>query len=346
MKCIFVNDTTTQLNWGCHSTSYHSREFFNALGVEAEHTILLSTLQSNEKTEEQCNDVDLSDVQCVFVNGEGSIYGNQRKGLNIVESIKILKSRKPELKVFFMNSTFDVSEKNVKMRDAILESRQHVDYYFPREPVSEQILSNLSIENTMLQPDFLYHKALEQPEVGNYIVLGGNSNYYRPDRPKYNAKQAYSHLVRRLLKNNYEVVLYSSDKADLKFLPKIEEEFGLRHITCMSTPWREAFDVLSKAKFSISGRYHPSIMSLCGHTPCYFITANNCKMQGTHQFFYDDDSNITNSHQMFEEAIKIIKWLKMTEANYERETQRIGDGLKRIKKMLDDVFDLCTSLLS
>lgn len=338
-KYVYINDTRTQNNWGCHSTSYHFEEFFKNIGIEAKDRILLRDLHSERSTIMKSKSIDLSDVGYIFVNGEGSIYDNQAKGLNIFKAIKILKDRKHSLKIFFMNSTFDVTEKNVNMKNALLESQKDVEMYFPREKDSMVNLLELNIKNSLIQPDFLYTKMLLNRENDYdlnkpYIVIGGNSNYYRGDRPQYDAVRAYDKLIKNIDDN---IILYSSDTADIHFLEHISKVHGLLHLKCTTTNWIQAFDVLSNAKFSISGRYHPTIMSLCGNTPSYFITANNCKMSGTHKFFYNNDDNITNSHKVMEECDKIISWIEKVENNYENERDIISTGLKKINNRLSEV---------
>ena len=130
-----------------------------------------------------------------------------------------------------------------------------------------------------------------------------------------------------MLELDREIILYSSDISDIRFLDTISKEFGLKHITPNNLEWKDAMKILSNASLSISGRYHPTIMSLCGHTPCYFISANNCKMEGTHELFYSNGENFSNSHKFGEDADKIYNWAQKTLDTYELQTKTVKDKL-------------------
>ena len=336
-KYIFINDTSTQNNWGCHSTSYHFEKFFEERNIQCAGKIYLKDLHNINNTIRISNNIKLDGVDYVFVNGEGSIYDNQPKGLNMLKSIKILKKRKPSIKVLLVNSTFDISDNFMAMKKEIESLKDQVSLYGPREYTSFKNLINLGFDHCYIQPDFLYKAANENIiKNNNILVIGGNSNYYRADRRPYDAKHAYEEIIKEIKKNfNYEIILYSSDKSDYRFMPELSKKLNLRHIGCNNLNWSEGLDVLSKARISISGRYHPSIMSLCGLTPCYFVSANNCKMEGTHDFFYEENDNFSNSHQFLEDKNKIINWISKTEANYESEQNKIKIGMKKIRENME-----------
>lgn len=336
-KYIFVNDTTTQNNWGCHSTSHHFEKFFEEREIKCAGKIYLRDLHSINNTIKISNNMNLEDVDYIFVNGEGSIYDNQSKGLNMLKSIKILKKRKPSTKVLLVNSTFDVSNRFMAMKNELKSLKGQVSLYGPRERTSFNNLVNLGFNNCYIQPDFLYKAANEEiVKNNNTLVIGGNSNYYRGDRPPYDAVQAYEEIIKEIKKKfDYEIILYSSDVSDYRYMPELSRRLNLRHIGCNDLSWQSALDTLSKARISISGRYHPSIMSLCGMTPCYFISANNCKMQGTHDFFYKENDNFSNSHQFLEDKNKIINWIYKIESDYEREQEKVKHGIRSIKKDME-----------
>lgn len=289
---ILVNDTSTQNNWGCHSTTMHFRNFFVSNGFEEKGTVMLRDLHGNDYAKKTFDN--FKGIDFIAINGEGSLYDLQKKGINIINYIKMAKAKNAKLKVLLLNSTFDL--KNDKLRDMIVKTSHLVDLYGAREKISLQNLNNLGIHNVVLQPDFLYEKINFSIEKKDYIVIGGNSNYYRPDRPKYDAMGAYDYVI-ETLKKNYEIILYSADMSDIKFMDPLSRKHGLKHLSCKSTRWEEGFEILSRAKMSISGRYHPSIMALCGITPCFFISANNCKMLGTHDYFHSNESSYVHSHK-------------------------------------------------
>lgn len=330
---ILVNDTTTQNNWGCHSTTKHFRNFFLSNGFQEKGTVMLRDLHGNNYAKKSFNN--FKDVDFLAINGEGSLYDFQKKGINIINYIKMAKAKKPELKVLLLNSTFDL--KNENLRKIILQTSHLVNLYGAREKTSLSNLKGLGIENVVLQPDFLYEKIDFSCSKKDYVVIGGNSNYYRPDRPRYDAMGAYDHIIGNL-KSSCEIVLYSADMSDIRFLEPLSKKHGLRHISCANTGWESAFDVLSKAKASISGRYHPSIMALCGVTPCFFVSANNCKMLGTHDYFYKNQNCYVHSHKLKEDSKRIFDWLDKefstgsSKAEVERGLVDVADILKKSKE--------------
>jgi len=339
---IFINDTSTQNNWGCHSTTFHFKNFFLNNGFIQKYVLKLNTLHNWASTHTQLESFDLLDIDFVIVNGEGSIYDKQPKGLNMIKSIKFLKQKKPELKILFLNSTFDLS--TPQMTNELNSLKGLVDIFAAREDISLSTLNNHNLSPNILQPDFLYEKInLNHEQTEDYIVIGGNSNYYRGDRPTYDAIKTYTNLVNNI---PHKVILYSSDNSDVNFMSQVAKNTNSPHITINSHNWEKAFDVLSNAKLSISGRYHPSIMSLCGLTPSYFISANNCKMEGTRNYFYNSSQNFSNSHNIHNDIPKIVDWVESTLLNYETSVNHIKYKLADVDMLLKNSKSTILSVLS
>ena len=340
-KYIFINDTSTQKNWGCHSTSYHFEEFFKTINVHCGGKILLKDLLKSEThLRNVINQLDLNDVDFVIINGEGSFYDSQKKGLNTLSCINLIKSINNNIKFLILNSTYDLSHQ--LMRNKIIEVKDSVSLFSARETVSHKTLLDLNIKNCILQPDFLYQK-IQNHTANNYIVIGGNSNYYRGDRPAYNAVGAYIELIQEIQKiSDLQIKLYASGDEEVHWMSKLPYEL----ITVHNTNWREAFNILSSAKLSISGRYHPSIMSLCGKTPSYFISANNCKMKGTCDLIYNNLNNFTSSHSLHKDIPKIVKWVDDCSKSYSLQVDRVDRGLNRCLSLLENSQRLIKSMLS
>ena len=128
-------------------------------------------------------------------------------------------------------------------------------------------------------------------------------------------------------------------------MEKIAKDRKLKHVSCSRTRWREGFELLSSAKLSISGRYHPTIMALCGHTPSYLVSANNCKMGGLHSVFYDDLNNFSNSHELDKDIDKICSWVEQTTQNYNLEVARVGLRLLEVESSLEQAKKLILKTL-
>jgi len=338
-KFIYVNDTRTQTNWGCYSTSECFEKFFQDNELECKYRIMLKVLHNANSTKKLIDTFDLDDIDLVIVNGEGSIYDKQRKGLNICNAINWLKDKKPELKVFFLNSTYDL--KNSVMTEYIKSVEGNVDLFAAREKFSIDKMKSVGIDNVILQPDFLY--GVDRVDIGHedYIVIGGNSNYNRGDRPKYNATDAYYKLINEIKhKFNNDIILYTSDTNDFRIMNPLAKHFNLRHIKVKTCNWKDALKILASAKLSISGRYHPSIMSVIGNTPSYFISANNCKMEGTCQLVYNNLDNFTNSHKLGVDVDKIVNWMESCFDNYDEEVDKVASGLNYCTNALHSAKNL------
>ncbi len=324
---LFINDTRTQKNWGCHATSFETEKFIKELGLNITSSIRLDVLHDSSRTTEYCHKIDTDSLDLVIINGEGSIYDSQPKGLNIFQCIGLLHSKKPSLKFLFLNSTYDLSSE--QMVKKLNECKKIVSLFTAREPVSLNNMKGLGVNNIILQPDFIYQKY--QTEEPKGIVVGGNSNYYRGDRPPFNAVSAYTNLINKLKRSTEEqITLYASGNEEVGWLHQISQNTNTKLITVDNTDFKTAHKILASAKLSISGRYHPSIMSLTGLTPCYFISANNCKMKGTHALFCQDDSNFSNSHELGKDTEKILSWVQYSLQNYENERSKINSKLDMV----------------
>ena len=327
IKTLFVNDTRTQKNWGCHATSFETEEFIKELDLNIISVMKLNVLHDSTKTTEYCNKMNTDNLDLVIINGEGSIYDSQPKGLNIFKCIKSLHAKKPSLKFLFLNSTYDLSSK--QMTERLNECKNLVTLFTAREPVSLRNMKKAGVNNIILQPDFIYQKYKTEELKG--IMIGGNSNYYRRDRKTFDAIPAYINLINKLKKiTDEQITLYASGHEEVRWLSKISKSTKTKLITVNNTDYRTAHKILASSKLSITGRYHPSIMSLTGSTPCYFVSANNCKMKGTHELFYEDDSNFSNSHDLDKDTDKILNWVQYTLQNYENQISKVSSKLDNI----------------
>lgn len=327
IKTLFVNDTRTQENWGCHATSFETEKFIKELDLNITSVIKLNVLNDNHQSTAYCNKVNADDLDLVIINGEGSIYDSQPKGLNIFKCIKLLHSKKSSLKFLFLNSTYDLSSN--QMLEKLNECKNFVSLFTAREPVSLSNMKKAGVNNIILQPDFIYQKYKTEEPKG--IVIGGNSNYYRGDRKTFDAISAYTNLINKLKKStDEEITLYASGDEEVRWLFEISKKTNTKLLTVYNTDYKTAHQILASAKLSISGRYHPSIMSLTGSTPCYFISANNCKMKGTHELFYEDDSNFSNSHDLDKDTNKILNWTQSALQDYENQQSKINSKLDQV----------------
>lgn len=248
------------------------------------------------RTESLC----LKECDLVVINGEGSIYDQQRKG-RMMLFIAYLAKKYFNKPCILVNHTADV-------HDPIMF--EMASYVYPllddvifREPLSSEACSDfLKKENSLLAADaaFTYRPISDSSwlsVVGRegyfsiwpdsavgfdpkkpYICVGGSSIYLRPDRPSYDSVPGFIKLCKRLQEQIAPVVLTAPCQTDEKIFRPIAKELNLPLIA-LSTPTQQAVDILGNASVYISGRWHPSILALTGGTPIVTLTANTYKTQ-------------------------------------------------------------------
>lgn len=317
-NCVFFNDTTSQLNWGCHSTSYFTKKFLKSKGFDIKVNITLHESLDKKKLMSYIEQIKNDDIKHVFVNGEGSLYEQACiKGKSMIIFInEMLKSNKI---VYLINSGFDLfeSESIKSLKYAVNHPNLIVQL---REPVSIENFNKYYDKTPIFQPDYLYTITEEYNNVQllehygltdkDYIAVGGNSNYYRSDRKAYDAISVYIEMINKIkTSTDKEIILYASSNEEIVWLQKIADAINVKFISVDKTSWQEAYVILSHAHLSISGRYHPTIMSLLGYTPCLMISANQCKMNGINEMFFDDQF-VIDSHKIHDNYDYIIRFIK------------------------------------
>ena len=84
----------------------------------------------------------------------------------------------------------------------------------------------------------ILHCIKELLERKKYIVIGGNSNYYRNDRPNYDAVKIYINMINLIKKNtDKELVLYASSSEEADWLNNIAVKTKLKASTCPIGKW-------------------------------------------------------------------------------------------------------------
>ena len=68
IKTLFVNDTRTQENWGCHATSFETEKFIKELDLNITSVIKLNVLNDNHQSTAYCNKVNADDLDLVIIN--------------------------------------------------------------------------------------------------------------------------------------------------------------------------------------------------------------------------------------------------------------------------------------
>ena len=329
-KCVLFNDTTSQLNWGCHATTFFTLKMLNNY-YNVVKTLTLHDSMNKNKFLSFINFIKNEKIEIIFINGEGSLYEQKcLKGKSMISfliNMKILGKT-----TYLLNSCFDLkSKENIVNFESCLHKNLKIQL---REPISIINFKKHYVHNVVFQPDFLLTIDKENYNSSNllptkkYIVIGGNSNYYRPDRKHYDAIDIYVKLIKKIKKIiNYEIIIYAASSEEINWLEKISKVTNCTFISVNNLNWKDAFVILSNAYISISGRYHPTLMSLICGVPSLCISANHCKMEGICEMF-DLETPVINSHEIHLNYDKILNFI----INMEQQEYRNKTSLKILKK--------------
>jgi len=334
-KCVLFNDTTSQLNWGCHATTYYTIEILKKYGFELEKKITLHQTKNIKYVDTFIDYIINNNINYIFINGEGSLYEQHDiKGKSMIYFIKKIKLLNK--KCYLLNSCFDLkSKENIKqfklcMYDNLkIQLREHVSIsnfynYYKNYNVIFQPDFILNADLILFNKNFLIINHLKEKD---YIVIGGNSNYYRNDRLNYDAIKIYSILLNKIKQiTNKTIILYASSEEEINWLSNISKQTNVKLFSVKNINWKDAFVLLSNSFLSISGRYHPTLMSLIGGVPSLCISANHCKMEGIHQMF-NLEGIVINSHNIHNNYETILNFVK----RYDNNIDEYNNYSKKIK---------------
>jgi polysaccharide pyruvyl transferase WcaK-like protein len=351
MDCVFFNDSTSQLNWGCHATTFFTKLKLKQLNYNIVINITLKDSRNQKYLENVITNIKNKNIKYIFINGEGSLYEQSDiKGNSMMYFINKMLEIK-NIKIFLINSAFDLTSKNnISYFNNLLKPNLKI---YLREPISIINFNNFyKNHDVTFQPDFLYLIYNEINKFDNqlllkkynltskkYIVIGGNSNYYRDDRPQYDAIIVYVNMINKIkATTKYEIVLYAASGEEIKWLSTIASKTNIKLISVSIVNWQDAFVILSNAYLSISGRYHPSIMSIIGKVPSLLISANHCKMNGINEMFFKDQEviNSHNIHNNYEYIIDFIKKYENSEL-YNNIVNHIEDKLNYYLNIINNI---------
>lgn len=347
-ECVFFNDTISQNNWGCHATTFFSKLKLKQLGFNIKYNMTLHESINYKNIIQLVNNIKNNNIKYIFINGEGSLYEQHNiKGKNMIKFILLLND--VNCNIYLINSGFDLkSQQNISDFKKCLNNNINI---YLREPISIKNF-NTFYQNfkPIFQPDYLYliYNNLDKYCNNdfliknnlikkNYIVIGGNSNYYRSDRKPYDAVNIYINMIELIKKHtNKEIILYGSSSEEVGWLTKISKKTNIKFFHVKNTNWEKAFMLLSNAYLSISGRYHPTIMSIIGLTPSLMFSANHCKMNGVNQMFFPEQK-VIDSHDIHNNFDYIINFVKETPKKYDIICNNIDIKLKKYYEIINKI---------
>jgi hypothetical protein len=238
--------------------------------------------------------IETADV--VVINGEGAIYGTERKGYLALTIAHL--ARRAGKPVALVNQTVELSDPGMRSLAAVV--LPEVDALTFREPRSVRECRELlgDIEPRLVpdaafsyaassgpawwewasRPDAMsvYPDRLPRLEEG-YVCVGGSSAFLRGGAGSIDPTASLRRIVTGL-QAEAPVVLTASDPVDERLLRPLARELGCGFVGA-ALPVPQAIDLVANAAVYVTGRWHPSIFASLGGTPVVGISGNSFKVE-------------------------------------------------------------------
>ncbi|MCB0272854.1 MAG: polysaccharide pyruvyl transferase family protein [Bdellovibrionales bacterium] len=314
-KILLVNDTSEANNWGCKATTKALKQKVMLHGSIVD-TFYLKELKdfsfeykgltygvpkdykefvAYESFFEDAQHMPelgkrIQNVDVVFINGEGSVYDLQVKGVSIL-FIAYLAKHIFKKEVHFVNHTVDLSDP--VMQGIVSKVYPILDHVAVREPVSyREVKSILPYMPLSLVPDYVFDY-VPDPKLdriylekkyginikSKYVCVSGSSFMSRKDRPEINVVELFTELCKKLSRIFDQVVVICPCGPEHKIFTPMAEKNNFTLVP-RDTPTEDAISVLSQASLYVGGRWHPSIFAVLGGTPLIKFSANTQKTRG------------------------------------------------------------------
>ncbi len=319
---LLLNDTRTQNNIGCRSTTNSLIRAFEDNGLRFSSSVTLSEISwIAAALDRVCKQVrwistNLDEFVKIFsedevfapyrslidnsfgiiVNGEGSFYDKQKKGLALLVICHYCTSVAGK-KVVIINHSISLTDET--MKSWTIQTANRVSFFAVRDPISYR---SQSAELGTLQQYFLgsdcaflaksqrkdkkSDKDSDLPTLSygsdsflstkiqqKYCVISGTSSIFRPDRQIFENENKFHELCTKLSNLGIQPVLWEADAADDKLLRPIAAEHGYPYVSACVTE-DTVLDLLANATCIISGRWHASILAASVGTPPILGDAN------------------------------------------------------------------------
>ena len=259
----------------------------------------------------------MNEADVIIVNGEGSIYKNELKGIltYFFAYFAAVHLNKPSVLV---NHHADL--RNANMYEIAKNVYPKLSKVVFRDPVAMNNYKHLTdLDKCLYGGDaaFCYRKEFDNQYLDydgrassaiclsekKFICLGGSSSLMRPDEKVKWPNKSYEILIKKLRNLNLDIVLIGSDNTDDIFLKPLSKKLNLLFYSS-STHVSEAFKILSSASCLISGRWHSAVLASIAGTPTVTLSSNSMKMSGINKIFgLDDDVYEVNDIESSSNAI-------------------------------------------
>lgn len=235
-------------------------------------------------------------ADAVVINGEGAIYGTERKGhlVLVIAHLCATVARRP---VALVNATVELTDPGMRSLAAVV--LPELDALTLREPRSVRECAALLDGEPRLVPDAAFsHRAAtgadwwawaSRPDVMSvypdrlprleegYVCIGGSSAFLRADAGAIDPTAPLRRIVTGL-RRHAPVVLTASDPVDERLLRPLAHELGCGFVGS-ALPVPQAVDLVANAAAYVTGRWHPGIFAALGGTPVVGISGNSAKVE-------------------------------------------------------------------
>lgn len=283
----------------------------------------------------------------VVINGEGSIYDEQPKGLLLFVWIELALRRGRS--VHLVNHTAQFAAPT--MRALAAAYGPHLDTVCCRERTSVAAWTGVGVEATFAADAAFAHSpaphdalvAVHQPGYYDvwpdlsrdftperpYLCLGGSSVFRRADRGNVDPRADYRWLAEHLAKVIDQVVLFAACETDARMFRPLAEQLGLPLIG-PRLPTQQAVDILGNAAAVVSGRWHPSVLASTGGTPFVMIEGNTNKCQDLYDLF-DIDETIVLGRELHARRQDLVDRVEAAVAGGAATRDRIRDRADQLR---------------
>ncbi|WP_041057407.1 polysaccharide pyruvyl transferase family protein [Vibrio owensii] len=339
-KIVLLNDTESDSNWGCKTTSKYLKYQLSRGGNNITSIPISFSSSSKERVSGHLKTIFLlmklwflfiplkklfkyyftniswnsnyyKKISCCDVcvlNGEGTIHVFNRAVSKWMFYLLVAKYVFDK-KYYIVNHTFNIDTVGVKY--ITKDAYRRADKIFVREGISKDIIiDQLLVDKNKLflvaDAAFLVEKSsvltTNLPEKKYFVVCG---NVISND-------EAVANLSELVVKVRDELglkpVFLVADIKDLTFYNALKERVTDLQVIDNEFDVAVALDFIDKAELFITGRFHPYIFSLTVQTPTFTFSSNTHKIEGVKKMVGDTTPEI-NLSDIELDFLKIKKFI-------------------------------------
>lgn len=335
-KAVILNDTSYESHHGCETVVKNIKELLLKNGIK---TIDTNPVGKNwEKNKSLLEN--LSKVDIVIVNGEGTLHHAQTRAKELVTIGKYVKEKynKP---IVLINATYQDNG------EEIADYMKYFDLIYVRETLSKNDLERYSIKSFVV-PDMTFYSKYDTSRkiisnkigVTDSVYLDLSEELYKTSLKKgYNYLPALTDMKLRI--NNIENVLRFIKYVVYKAIKRVLNLFGykLNHQSIRTFYYINGYEnyikQIANLNFLIVARYHSLCFALKTNTPFVAIKSNSHKIEGMLEDMGIGQERI-KSKQEIENVINSI----FTNNELEKINNYVNLAPQRIEKMFEDIRKL------